>query len=283
MHPAREQLSTFLRDWGAEARVVLLLTLGLVLTRVARRITRRAAERIRLREGGTLVAARRQRTATLLSFALSAARLVIWISVLLTILAELDVNLAPVLTGAGVVGAALVFGAQNVLKDYIAGFFILLENQYTLGDFVKIGTYSGTVEEITMRITVLRGSDGAMQAIPNGTIQGVVNQTSNWARVIVDVALPHAAAVDDALEALREVGRGMHADTDWQKRLLDAPEVPGVVAMTDTLTTVRAQVRVKPQDQWTVRSELLLRIKRALAARDVPAFRVEEPKPGAAP
>jgi small conductance mechanosensitive channel len=164
----------------------------------------------------------------------------------------------------------LAFGAQNVVKDYLAGFFILLENQYKLGDVVRIGALTGTVEEITMRITVLRGVDGAVHVIPNGTIQTVSNLTSVWARAIVDVTVAHSAHVDVVLDALSEVGRRFYEDEAWKSRLVEQPEVVGVMKLTDTSVQVRMQVKVQIEQQWKVQSELLRRIKEELDARAVP-------------
>ena len=149
---------------------------------------------------------RRQRSATVVKFSSSVARLVLWTIIFVSLLSEININIGPLLAGAGVLGAALAFGAQNVIRDYLAGFFILLENQYTLGDVVKIGALSGSVEEITMRITVLRGADGAMHVIPNGTITAVSNMTSSWARALVDVVVAYQANLEKALATLSAGG-----------------------------------------------------------------------------
>ena len=204
MEPAPESIRAY-AGWFPLARIALLLVSGIALKFTARRMGRRMANELALRPGTPKDIDRRRRTATLLSFATSVARVAIWATVLISLLAEVNVNIGPILAGAGVVGAALAFGAQNIVKDYLAGFFILLENQYTLGDVIKVGALSGTVEDISMRITTLRGADGTLHIIPNGTIQAVSNLTCIWARVVVDVAIAHQAHMNDALVAMREV------------------------------------------------------------------------------
>jgi moderate conductance mechanosensitive channel len=169
------------------------------------------------------------------------------------------------------VGAALAFGAQNIIKDYLAGFFILLENQYTLGDVVRIGALSGTVEEISMRITVLRGVDGAMHVIPNDTITAVSNMTSAWARVIVDVGVAYTADLDVAVGVLTKVASDLHADETWGRLMLEPPEVVGLNALTETAMMLRVMVKVIPEYQWKVQRELLRRIKLQLDASHVSA------------
>src|SRR4051812_34116976 len=174
-------------------RITVLVALGIALEVAVRVFVPRWTKSIAKISDEHEGLERRQRSATVVKFSTSVVRLVLWTIVFVSLLGEININIGPLLAGAGVAGAALAFGAQNIIKDYLAGFFILLENQYTLGDVVRIGALSGTVEEITMRITVLRGVDGAVHVIPNGTIQSVSNMTSAWARVIVDVGVAYVA------------------------------------------------------------------------------------------
>jgi small-conductance mechanosensitive channel len=259
-----------LREWMPIVRIGLLVFAGVALDMTARVVSSRIVRRMGDKRAAAGDIERRQRGATLVSFATSVARVIVWVSVVLSLLSEVNINVGPIVAGAGVIGAALAFGAQNIVKDYLAGFFILFENQYTLGDVVKIGAVSGTVEDITMRITVLRGLDGAMHVIPNGTIQLVSNMTSVWARAVVDVGIAYGGRVDEALAALRRVGKGLHEDADGQWRLLEPPEVPGVVALGDASVTLRLQAKVVAEEQWNVKNELLRRIKNELDAVGIP-------------
>lgn len=251
-------------------RLGLLVLAGLVAELAVRIVLPRLSARLSDRASQLFDPERHKRSATVVRFGTNFVRLIIWTVVFFSFLAQININIGPFLAGAGVVGAALAFGAQHVVKDYLAGFFILLENQYKLGDVVRIGAFSGTVEEITMRITVLRGVDGAMHVVPNGTIQTVSNLTSVWARAVVDVSVSHGANVDVALEALSEAGRVFYADEVWKPSLLESPEVAGVIGLSDTSVQLRLQVKVKPEEQWKVQRELLRRVKVELDARAVP-------------
>jgi small-conductance mechanosensitive channel len=251
-------------------RLGLLVLAGLVAELGVRMIVPRLSSRLAARASGLLDAERQKRGATVARVGTNVVRIMIWTVVFVSLLAQININIGPLLAGAGVVGAALAFGAQNVVKDYLSGFFILLENQYKLGDVVRIGAFTGTVEEITMRITVLRGLDGAMHVIPNGSINGVSNLTSIWARAIVDVAVAHGANVDAALEALAEAGRHFYEDEAWKSRVLEPPEVVGVTGLSEASVQLRMQVKVKPEEQWKVQRELFRRVKEELDAQRIP-------------
>ena len=253
-------------------RVVAVLAFG-VLTEFAARVfvPRYTNRMIKKRTSQIIDLERRKRGATVVNFAASVVRLVVWMVVFVSLLAEINVNVGPILAGAGVMGAALAFGAQNIVKDYLAGFFILLENQYMLGDVVRIGAVTGTVEEVSMRTTVLRAADGAMHVIPNGTIQGVANLTATWARVIIDVGIAYSSVLDSALEGLAHVGKAFYSDEAWRKFLLEAPEVLGVNALTDGSVVLRLTVKVIPEYQWKIQRELLRRIKIEFDARSIVA------------
>jgi moderate conductance mechanosensitive channel len=260
-------------------RLGLLILMGLGAEAAVRIVIPRLSAKLADRAPQLFDPERVKRRATVVRFGTNFVRLIIWAVVFVALLAQFNINIGPLLAGAGVVGAALAFGAQHVVKDHLTGFFILLENQYQLGDVVRIGALSGTVEEITMRITVLRGADGAVHVIPNGTIQTVTNMTSVWARAIVDVTVAHRANADVALDALSEVGKRFYEDEAWKPRLLDPPEVVGVMKLTDTSVQLRMQVKVKAEEQWKVQSELLRRIKDELDARAVPMPSAMVPAP----
>jgi small conductance mechanosensitive channel len=263
----------------ALGRIAVLLVLGIAMEVAARVLVPRVTARVSQRASQIIDLERRQRSATVVKFTTSVVRLVLWTIVFVSLLSEININIGPILAGAGVLGAALAFGAQNIIKDYLAGFFILLENQYTLGDVVRIGALSGTVEEITMRITVLRGVDGAMHVIANGTIQAVSNMTSAWARVIVDVGVAYSTNLDAAVGVLAKVAKELHADETWGRLMLEPPEVLGLNALTETAMVMRVMVKVIPEYQWKVQRELLRRIKLALDANHIAAPPTPPPSP----
>jgi small conductance mechanosensitive channel len=264
-------------------RIAVLLFLGIVMEVATRVFVPRLTARVAQRTSQVIDLERRQRSATVVKFSTSVVRLVLWTLIFVSLLSEININIGPLLAGAGVMGAALAFGAQNIIKDYLAGFFILLENQYTLGDIIRIGAFTGTVEEITMRITVLRGLDGAMHVIPNGTIQSVSNMTSVWARVIIDVGIAYNAKLDVALAALGKVAKDFRDDREWAPFLLEIPEVLGLNALTDSAMMLRTTVRVIPEYQWKVQRELLRRIKLELDANNIAAPIASQPVPVAQP
>jgi small conductance mechanosensitive channel len=187
---------------------------------------------------------------------------VLVLAILLTL--NLFIEIGPLLAGAGILGLAVSFGAQSLVKDFISGFFFLLENQFAIGDVIEAGGKSGVVEEITLRIVVLRDVEGVRHIIPNSEIKTVSNRTAGWARAVVDIAVGPAESVDRSLEAVRdEVGR-FAADEEWRELLDGAPEVWGVEAVGDNRIVVRTVARTQPGAQWGVARELRRRLKNRL-------------------
>ncbi|HSE28203.1 MAG TPA: mechanosensitive ion channel family protein [Gemmatimonadales bacterium] len=174
------------------------------------------------------------------------------------------VNVTPLLAGAGVVGLAISFGAQSLVKDFFAGFFILLEDQFSVGDVVDIEGRSGVVERMTLRLTQLRSLDGTLHSIPNGTITVVSNRTRGWSRAVLEVAVAYGTDVDRALEVLRDEVAAFARDEEWSLTLDGAPEVWGVEALGDSAVTIRIVARTRPGQQWAVARELRRRIKKRL-------------------
>jgi len=179
------------------------------------------------------------------------------------VLAELGVSVAPILGAAGVVGLAVGFGAQSLVKDYFTGFFLLLENQIRQGDVVKLGENAGLVEEVTLRFVQLRDYDGNVHFVPNGTISTVVNMSRGHAQAVVDVGVGYGEDLDRVMDVMREVGAEMRADPQHSARIIGDLEVAGVDRWADSAVILRARFRVAPLEQWTVRRDYLRRLKRA--------------------
>jgi small conductance mechanosensitive channel len=171
------------------------------------------------------------------------------------------VNITPLLAGAGVVGLAVSFGAQSLVKDFFAGFFILLEDQFSVGDAVDIEGRSGVVERMTLRLTQIRGLDGTLHSIPNGTITVVSNRTRGWSRAVVEVGVAYGTDVDRAMDVLRDEIAALARDEEWAPMLDGQPEVWGVEALGDSAVTIRIVARTRPGQQWAVARELRRRIK----------------------
>jgi small-conductance mechanosensitive channel len=197
------------------------------------------------------------------------AAVVISLVAVMLVLAELGVSVAPILGAAGVVGLAVGFGAQSLVKDYFTGFFLLLENQIRQGDVVKLGDHSGLVEEVTLRYVRLRDYDGNVHFVPNGTISTVVNMSRGFAQAVVDVSVGYGEDVDRAMEVMRDVGREMRADPEHAPRILGDLEIAGVDQWADSAVILRARFQVAPLQQWTVRRDFLRRLKRAFDAHGI--------------
>jgi len=186
------------------------------------------------------------------------------------ILGELGISIAPILATAGVAGVAIGFGAQSLIKDYLSGFFILLEDQIREGDVVEVAGKTGLVEAMTLRYVRLRDGDGFVHFVPNGEIKLVSNRTRSFARAVIDVGVGYGVDIDQALAVMREVGRAMRADELWKGRVPDDVEVLGVEKLDNSAIVLRVQLKVVPAiERDNVKREYLKRIKQAFAARGI--------------
>jgi len=207
--------------------------------------------------------AREQRARTAAKLVRNVGRAVLIVVGTLMVLNQLDFNISPLLASAGVVGLAISFGSQSLVRDYVTGFFLQLEHQFALGDVVRIGTAEGTVENITLRLVYLRDGNGGLHMIPNGQINQVVNLTRSWGRVYQDVEVAWRDS-DRAAEALRRAAGSLADDTAWNDALLDAPRVTGIERLAGASLTLRTVARVDPYRRDDVARELRRRIKEEL-------------------
>ena len=204
----------------------------------------------------------KQRVDTLSRVLVGTGLLIIIIVVLFTILAEVGVNIAPALAGVGIAGIAIGFGAQSLVKDFISGLFILLENQYSVGDVVKIADIAGIVEEINLRRTVLRDLDGIVHSVPNGEIRVASNYTKEWSRVNLNISVGYGEDLDHVIEVVNRIGKEMAEDPDWGPLMLTPPQVLRVDAFEDSGIAIKILGDTKPIQQWAVMGELRKRIKK---------------------
>lgn len=170
------------------------------------------------------------------------------------------IDIGPAVAGLGVVGIAVGFGAQTLIRDLLAGIFVVLENQYSSGDVVRIAGIEGVVEDFSLRRTVLRDLDGTVHTVPNGQIIVASNLTRIWARVNLDVVVANDADLDHATELIDRTGQELHADATWGPRLLEAPKVVRVDALSEASATLKVLGQVQPGEQWAVSGELRRRI-----------------------
>lgn len=179
------------------------------------------------------------------------------------VLGELGVSVAPILGAAGVVGLAVGFGAQSLVKDYFTGFFLLLENQIRQGDVVKLGEHSGLVEELTLRYVRLRDYDGHVHFVPNGRVGSVINMSRGFAQAVIDAGVAYTTDLDAAMAVMHDVAAELRRDPAFAERILDDLELAGVDRWADSAVILRARLRVRPLEQWAVRREYLRRLKAA--------------------
>jgi small conductance mechanosensitive channel len=187
----------------------------------------------------------------------------------LTLLAVMDVPIGPLLAASSIIGIAVGFGAQSLVKDIIAGYFILSENQYTLGDVVRIAGVAGAVTDIRARVTVLRDLEGNVHYVPNGLIEVTSNLTQEFAQVVVDVGIAYGEDVDRAIEVVGDEIARFAADEEWLPRFLDEPQLLGVNALGSWSVDLRVLFKVPPDDRWLVKREFLRRIKNRLDAEGI--------------
>ncbi|WP_433223861.1 mechanosensitive ion channel family protein [Microtetraspora malaysiensis] len=207
---------------------------------------------------------RRQRAETMGSVLRSLSSVVILGTAALMILSNLGIELAPLLTSVGIIGVAVGFGAQELVKDFIAGMFMLLEDQYGVGDVIDTGVATGTVEAVTLRITRIRDADGKVWYVRNGTISRVGNESQGWSRAVVDVTVPYEADITTVRELLKGVSTAMWEEPEYRDALLvEEPQVYGLEQISDKSVIFRVSVKTAPAQQAEVARELRIRIKRA--------------------
>ena len=246
---------------GHGAKIVLILALALVAARLGGRLAGRSIRSIGSRSPLREPHPRsEQRAETLAGVAVSLVRIFVWTFAILLILGEFGLNLGPFLAGASIVGVALGFGTQSLVKDFVSGFFILVEDQYGVGDVITIADTTGTVEEINLRVTRLRAADGTVWFVPNGEIRKVGNSAKEWARAIVDVIIPNKADLAAATAAIGEEAAALAKDPAWAEAVLEDPEVLGVESLGAENVTVRVSTKTTPSHRAPLARELRSRI-----------------------
>ncbi len=264
-----EELLRFLKlDTGEVVRIGLrvlviwlLAWVGLrALAVVARRIVRSVDD-----GDDTVLSHREKRGQTVAALIRSVGRVLVFLIALLLTL-NIFIEIGPLLAGAGVAGLAISFGAQSLVKDLIAGFFILFEDQFTVGDNVELAGKSGKVERLTLRAAVIRDLDGVLHTIPNGSIQMVSNKTRGWSRSVIEVGVAYGTDVDQALSVFRDESLALARDPEWKSLVEEGgePDVLGIERLDDSAVVIRVAIRVTPGNQWKVAREFRRRIKKRL-------------------
>ena len=213
----------------------------------------------------------RQRVETVGSLLRSIVTFVVVTLAVLTIMALLGIPLAPLLASAGVAGVALGFGAQSLVKDFLSGVFMIMEDQYGVGDVIDTGEAIGTVEEVTLRITRLRDANGVTWYVRNGEIIRIGNRSQGFATAIIDMPVSYAESVERVVGVIREAATAMGADPAWADKFVEEPQVLGVESIVGMTMTIRTVAQCVPGEQFPVQREMRERLKAALDAADVKA------------
>ncbi|MGZ8399193.1 MAG: mechanosensitive ion channel family protein [Gemmatimonadales bacterium] len=185
--------------------------------------------------------------------------MIITLAILLTF--NVFINIAPILAGAGILGLAVSFGAQSLVRDVISGFFFLVEDQFSVGDVIEAAGKGGVVEKMTLRVVVLRDLDGSLHIIPNGEVKVLSNKTRGWSRAVIDISVPHTEDLDRALAIVRDEAAQFSTDPVWSVQLDGPVEVLGVESLTDNSVVIRTLLKTQPGSQWAVAREFRRRLK----------------------
>jgi moderate conductance mechanosensitive channel len=278
-------------DWflGTPLQIVVIIAFAIVLRWVllrfigrtvrltlARADARRSREpgrasRVIAQATGSAHERHRQRTETMGSLLRSIVTFVVALVAVLTIMRQVGINLAPMLATAGVGGVALGFGAQSLVKDFLSGIFMIFEDQYGVGDVIDTGEATGTVEEVSLRVTRLRDGTGVVWYIRNGEIVRIGNKSQGWATALVDIPVAYSENLERVLPLIRSVVHALDESPEWQDKLLEEPNVVGVESMTGTSVTIRVVAKTAPQEQYGVSREIRERVKAAFDEHGIKA------------
>jgi len=275
--PAETNLPALLRDWREDTmnflrhdapKIVLVLVGAYILTKILRAISRKSAE-LHIRKLPSGVSVQQFRTVT--SVVTSVGVFVIFFVAALEVLSLLGLNLGPMLASAGIAGLAIGFGAQTLVHDFINGFFILLENQYDIGDTVRIAGVKGTVERMSLRNTVLRDEDGTLHIVPNSSIQIVSNTTRDWSQLAMRVAVAYSEPSDRIVALLKQLGEEVRHDPAFAADIVSDIDVPGIDRVGNGEAEYLMLIKTRPNKQYAVSRELRRRIKETFEKNNVQA------------
>ena len=261
---------SYFREWppvtGVLLRVAIILLLGWLLLRISRKLIRTFRLYMNARAASPEDVRRIETLARVFSYVTS---LLIVLVAGMLVLSELGISIAPILGAAGVVGIAVGFGAQSLIKDFFHGLFILIENQIRQGDVVEICDKTGVVEKVTLRYIQLRDFEGSVHFVPNSLITTVTNKSRGFAYAVIDVSIAYRESVEEAFGIMREVGAQLRASEAFAAKILEDIDIAGVQEWADSAVVLRCRFKVIPLEQWGVRREFLRRLKEAFDARGI--------------
>jgi len=269
-----ETLLSGAREWivselpGLVIIIIVLLVLSRVVTFSLKKFKKSLITRAGKNEKKD-AAEVEKRINTLVNIMASVISAVLWTIFIMIALKKFGVDIGPILASAGIVGVAVGFGAQQVVRDYLAGFFILLENQVRAGDVAIVNGTGGLVERIEMRTIVLRDFSGVVHIIQNGKIDMLSNMTSEWSAMVFDVGVAYKENVDTVMEVMREVGEDLQNDANFKKAFYEPIEIFGLDQFGDSALVIKARIKTKPSQQWTIGREYRRRLKAAFDAKNI--------------
>ena len=246
-------------------RILLILAAAFIASRIVNRSLPGLRARIvalMLRHGGAANGELEKRAVTLGAIFRKTVTVGIYVLAMVMVLKEAGFDIGPILAGAGVVGLAVGFGAQNLVRDVISGLFLLMENQIRINDVVRINGTGGLVEEINLRTTVLRGLDGAVHIFPNGTIQTLSNLTREYSYYVFEIGVSYKEDTDRVVKVMEEVADQLRSDDEYQPLILEPLEVLGVDRFEESAVIIKARIKTPPIQQWRVGREMNRRLKK---------------------
>ena len=263
---AADSFGDFVDRWSYEVLASVVVLIGaLVVWWLFRRLGHKTVDRmIGRRDDDAAGTDDVQRINTLWRVLQTVGAVLIIVVVVLTIMMIWGLPIGPLVAVGGAVGVAVGFGAQSFVRDVIAGFLIVAEHQYSIGDVVRIADVSGEVQTIRLRTTVLRDLDGNVHHVPNGAITVASNYTQEYSQVVVDVNVAYGQDIDEAIAVISDEAGQFAADPEWENFFMDVPQLLGVEALADSSVKIRALLRVDPAARWTARREFLRRVKNRL-------------------
>ena len=252
-------------------RIVIILVLGWIVGIVVGKILKNMERRLikRGQDEGEPPTESAKRAETIVRLIRQAAYLAIWIMVTLVILKEMGVEIAPILAGAGILGLAIGFGGQNLVRDVISGFFLIMENQVRVGDVAIINGTGGLVEKVNFRTLVLRDLAGVVHVFPNGTITTLSNMTQEWSAYVFEIGVAYKENTDRVIKVLEQVLADLCADPTYGALILEEPEIFGVDKFDDSAVVIKGRIKTKPIRQWMVGREFLRRVKLVFDEQDI--------------
>ena len=254
----------------AAVKVVLILVVAWIIIKIIKRSLRSVEKRMvetRMMEG-EIATDSSKRVQTLMNLTSQGVTILLWAVVVLMVLTQIGVEIGPLLAGAGIFGLAVGFGAQNLVKDVISGFFMILEDQIRVGDVAILNGTGGLVEKMNFRVTVLRDLSGTVHVFPNGSITTLSNMTNEWSAYVFNVGVAYKENTDKVTEVIREVLDGLKKDEFYGSSILET-EIFGVDGLGDSAVTIKGRIKTIPLKQWAVGREFLRRVKLEFDARDI--------------